>query len=74
MEALQKKNYTEAKIALDKLSTSNQEPFKTEALYYLCMLDLMNNNITDAKIKFEQIKNKSLIGRNKISTIETYLK
>ncbi len=71
---LQKKNYNEAKIALEKLSISNKEAFKTEALYYLCMLDLMNNNISDAKLKFEQIKNNSLIARNKITAIEYYLK
>lgn len=70
---LQKKNYTEAKIALDKLSTSNQEPFKTEALYYLCMLDLMNNNITDAKIKFEKVKNNKLMSVEKIEKFKRYL-
>lgn len=71
---LQKRNYPEAQLLLIKLNEFNQEPYKTEALYYLCMLDLINQNSSAAKIKFNQFKNSSLLSKIKIEILENYLK
>ncbi|MGB4968804.1 MAG: hypothetical protein WBO31_04675 [Saprospiraceae bacterium] len=70
---LQIGNYELAASLLNTLYVDAQDPYKTEALYYLCMLDLMNHKLNEAKSKFELLKNNSLVSSNKIKSIAKFL-
>ncbi len=69
---LQKK-YIEASELLLDLYQSSQEPYATEALYHLTIIDLLNHNINEAKIKWKLLEKNPLVPPDKLTAMKRYL-
>lgn len=58
---------------LTKLYQTGNDPYASEALYHLLMIDLLHQRMEDARSKFVQIRNSSLISPSKLELLEKIL-
>lgn len=65
--------WEQARQSLTKIFLLRKDPYSTEALYHLVMLDLIEQRKVDARSKFQRLKNNPLISATKRELLEKML-